>query len=213
MSFEGSTEPGKNKCAYCGAPIEEGSERKRFCSKDCLTSYGEAFRRNNTTRFSLAEELSKLQDMVVHEASRPQDDYDNTEQMLGFYEQVVERAGRILKTLNTNALITEQHNQQALKEAEEKVFRLNQKLDVLLRKAGDLKKQNKRLKSALKKVHKSHDREQLARVLLGVKEEASKEEIKKAFREKAKNVHPDRSHGDADLFKALSEALQTLVKS
>lgn len=45
---------------------------------------------------------------------------------------------------------------------------------------------------------------------LGVSKTASKEEIKKAYREKAKQYHPDRSGGDAEKFKAVGEAYATL---
>lgn len=46
--------------------------------------------------------------------------------------------------------------------------------------------------------------------ILGVPKTASKEEIKKAYREKAKQHHPDRSSGDAEKFKAVGEAYATL---
>lgn len=49
--------------------------------------------------------------------------------------------------------------------------------------------------------------------ILGVSENASQEEIKKAFKDKAKTYHPDRHQGDANMeevFKIINEAYQTL---
>lgn len=46
--------------------------------------------------------------------------------------------------------------------------------------------------------------------LLGVSKGASKEEIKKAFRTKAHQYHPDKSNGDATKFKEINEAYQVL---
>ena len=49
--------------------------------------------------------------------------------------------------------------------------------------------------------------------ILGVKDDASKDEIKKAFRSMAKKYHPDRNKGDAESerrFKEISEAYETL---
>lgn len=45
---------------------------------------------------------------------------------------------------------------------------------------------------------------------LGVPKTASKEDIRQAYREKAKQHHPDRSGGDAEKFKAVGEAYATL---
>lgn len=46
--------------------------------------------------------------------------------------------------------------------------------------------------------------------LLGVSRGASADEIKKAFRTKAHQHHPDKSTGDADAFKKINEAYQVL---
>lgn len=46
--------------------------------------------------------------------------------------------------------------------------------------------------------------------LLGVQKNASAEEIKKAFRTKAHQYHPDKQHGDAEKFKEVNEAYQVL---
>lgn len=49
--------------------------------------------------------------------------------------------------------------------------------------------------------------------VLGVPRTASADEIKKAFRKKAHQLHPDKSGGDAEKFKELNEAHQTLSDS
>jgi len=46
--------------------------------------------------------------------------------------------------------------------------------------------------------------------ILGVKKDASAEEIKKAYRRLAHQHHPDKSGGDADKFKEINEAYQIL---
>ncbi|HPR91413.1 MAG TPA: DnaJ domain-containing protein [Candidatus Paceibacterota bacterium] len=45
---------------------------------------------------------------------------------------------------------------------------------------------------------------------LGIKENASQEEIKRAFHQLAYKYHPDRPGGDEDKFKEINEAYQTL---
>lgn len=46
--------------------------------------------------------------------------------------------------------------------------------------------------------------------ILGVKRDASPEEIKRAFRELAQKYHPDKPGGDAEKFKEINEAYQVL---
>jgi len=46
--------------------------------------------------------------------------------------------------------------------------------------------------------------------ILGVDKNSSKEEIKKAFRKKAHEYHPDKKSGDEVKFKEINEAYQTL---
>lgn len=46
--------------------------------------------------------------------------------------------------------------------------------------------------------------------ILGVKRDASPEEIKRAFRELAQKYHPDKPGGDAEKFKQINEAYQVL---
>ena len=47
--------------------------------------------------------------------------------------------------------------------------------------------------------------------ILGVARNATPEEIKKAFREKAKRFHPDRHKGSQELFKKITLAYETLI--
>jgi DnaJ-class molecular chaperone len=46
--------------------------------------------------------------------------------------------------------------------------------------------------------------------ILGVDKDASQADIKKAYREKAHKHHPDKSDGDEDEFKRISEAYSVL---
>ncbi|MEK7167367.1 MAG: DnaJ domain-containing protein, partial [Patescibacteria group bacterium] len=46
--------------------------------------------------------------------------------------------------------------------------------------------------------------------ILGVSKSASQEEVKKAFRKLAHEHHPDKTSGNADKFKEINEAYQTL---
>jgi len=46
--------------------------------------------------------------------------------------------------------------------------------------------------------------------ILGVSRSASEDEIKRAFRKKAHELHPDKAHGDEAKFKEANEAYQVL---
>lgn len=46
--------------------------------------------------------------------------------------------------------------------------------------------------------------------ILGITKTASQDEIKAAYKQKAKQYHPDKPDGDADLFKQVNEAYETL---
>src|SRR3989344_3736649 len=46
--------------------------------------------------------------------------------------------------------------------------------------------------------------------ILGVKKNATQDEIKKAFRKLAHEHHPDKESGNADKFKEINEAYQTV---
>ncbi|MBT4495166.1 DnaJ domain-containing protein, partial [bacterium] len=48
--------------------------------------------------------------------------------------------------------------------------------------------------------------------ILGVDKKATQDDIKKAFRKKAHEHHPDKGNGNADKFKELNEAYQVLGK-
>jgi hypothetical protein len=51
-----------------------------------------------------------------------------------------------------------------------------------------------------------------ARQVLGVAAGADEAEIKRAYRERAKEAHPDRSDGDAERFKRVTEAYEQLTE-
>ncbi|HLD28443.1 MAG TPA: DnaJ domain-containing protein, partial [Patescibacteria group bacterium] len=46
--------------------------------------------------------------------------------------------------------------------------------------------------------------------VLGVNKSATQDEVKKAFRKLAHEHHPDKGNGNADKFKEINEAYQTL---
>jgi len=48
---------------------------------------------------------------------------------------------------------------------------------------------------------------------LGISKNATQDEIKKAFRKKSLVCHPDKPTGDAEKFKKINEAYQTLRDS
>ena len=50
-----------------------------------------------------------------------------------------------------------------------------------------------------------------ARLVLGVAADADETEIKRAYRERAKEVHPDQAGGDEEAFKRATEAYERLV--
>jgi hypothetical protein len=51
-----------------------------------------------------------------------------------------------------------------------------------------------------------------ARQVLGVATDADEAEIKSAYRERAKQLHPDRANGDEEAFKRVTEAYERLVE-
>jgi DnaJ homolog subfamily C member 7 len=48
--------------------------------------------------------------------------------------------------------------------------------------------------------------------ILEIDEDADENEIKKAFRKKALETHPDKTGGDDELFKKVREAYETIMK-
>lgn len=131
------------------------------------------------------------------------------EQRLQFYEQVVERTATVLKWINASSLEYEQRTEKELIEIRKENESLERKLNRLLERAAELKKENKTLRSKVKSI--SVDTLTLCRLMLGVNEKALKPEIKKAYRQKAKLVHPDSGSGDANLFKAVTQAMMLLL--
>ena len=47
--------------------------------------------------------------------------------------------------------------------------------------------------------------------VLGLKRSASQEDIKEAFRNKARETHPDKIGGDGEQFKIVRESYETLI--
>lgn len=156
--------------------------------------------------FSFSKELEQLQRMVLDFAEEsPEDEVAK----LAFYETVVERTVTSLKWFNANSKIFEERTTKKLLEAEQLQSDLQRKLDRLLEKAARLRIENKELKQKSKLF--STDTLKMARMILGLQGDVDKDAIKKAYRNKAKKVHPDRESGDADLFKALTEAMVLLI--
>jgi curved DNA-binding protein CbpA len=48
--------------------------------------------------------------------------------------------------------------------------------------------------------------------VLGVAPDADEDEIRRAYRERAKEVHPDAAGGDEEAFKRVTEAYERLVE-
>lgn len=202
------TGPLHTNCAYCGKPTGRDDLRARFCSDKCLRLFeAKSGLMNNDSDFSFSSEMQRLQKMVYEFA---QSNPENTEQnRLAFYEDVVERTGKVLKWINANSLIYEERTTQKLRATVHSNKELERKLERLLERAAELKRENKQLRKKVSAT--SVDTLKLSRLILGVSEDADKEIIKKAYRNKAKNIHPDREHGDPDLFKAVTEAMVLLI--
>lgn len=195
------------KCKHCGGDLEGLDQRQRFCSENCLQKFQIKHRLSpKKSEFSFQGELSELQNMILDFAKA----YTHTdeEERLRFYEEVVERTAAVLTWINGSSFYFEVQAKEQLKGLQAENETLERKLHRLLERAADLKKENKILRSKVKDI--SVDTLTICRVMLGVNEQADKHQIKQAYRQKAKRIHPD-SGGDADVFKALTRAMVLLL--
>lgn len=157
----------------------------------------------------LHEEIEALLLNMVN-MSRKLDFLDKEEQLQTYQKMFVQMAD-VLHWINQRAQKNGHENlQKELKSTRLHVEELESKLDRLLQKAALLSKENKLLKSQLKD---GTETTVWAYNLLGLEKAADLEQIKAAYRQKVKRVHPDRSHGDPDLFKSLTKAYLLLKKN
>jgi len=212
MPDSSTSSESQKRCSVCGSIIALDNRHRNFCSDACLKEYESMFTQKNEpvrSGFSLAGEISKLQEMVRFEARRPPEELTDKKQVISFYQDVVERTGAILKWINAQALTGEEATRRQMEEVQKENNLLRKKLEILLAKAADLKRENKKLKAEVRS-RRGNSETLMARQMLGVKDETTIKELKKAFRQKAKRVHPDRQDGDGDLFKTLQMAFKLL---
>jgi hypothetical protein len=76
---------------------------------------------------------------------------------------------------------------------------------------GDARRRRSRERRSAPTVERGPTNDEARRVL-GVAADADETEIKRAYRERAKEVHPDRSNGDAESFKRVTDAYEQLVE-
>lgn len=153
--------------------------------------------------FSLPEELSRLQTLINKNAYRDAGEVDTD-----FYEQVFDQLRTILKWINANAIKAERIQVQEEQVIQHELEKQTIKLEKLLQRAAELKRENKLLRKKLSKL--SDTDHKLAKMVLGIKEVSTLKDLKEAFRKKAKQVHPDNKNGDHDLFLSISAAYEIL---
>lgn len=221
METSWNTQSGRrNTCDECERPLSGDRYSSRFCSMECMDAYrkrDQLYNEKEGGNFSLSEEISRLHQLII-EQTRNTSDSGGAAERIDFYEQVIDRTSQALRWINTTASVTEQADRARYEEAKEEVNQLNQKLNAVLKKAVQLKKENRQLKEELDRRSNSRPKNgemstKLACTLLGVKEDTDEKTIKKAYRSKAKQTHPDREYGDADLFKALTDAMLLLLEN
>lgn len=194
-------------CIVCGNGLS-GASGVRFCSPECRTDYQQQINaRIERSQSDSSPGVRELKEMIFQYI-----DYANSitdERRLEFYENVVEKTALLLKYVNDSGSSADIDLREQLRQSQESNRLLKQKLERLLQKAGDLKRENKKLREAFHQP--TTEVHELARIMLGVKEDADISEIKRAYRIKAKLTHPDSSQGDADLFKGITEAMIILL--
>lgn len=194
-------------CSYCRQTFLADDERERFCSEKCQRLFQVKNGINTGKQFDFGKELETLQQMVLDYASKTPS--DSLSGQIQFYEEVVDKTVKILTWINASSHKFEEKNLQELDGLRVKNTETQRKMDRLLEKAAELSRENKELKKRMKGISRGDLK--LARTLLGISEKLDIAVIKKAYRKKAKQVHPDNKHGDADLFKAVTDAMVLLV--
>lgn len=187
-------------CSYCGNPFHAEDHRERFCSARCKKLFATKHNLPLTEEFSLSEELLQLQ-LKLQQSPIP-DETLTKEALFVFYDSVFSKLTRVVKWLNVQALENEKESSQ------ENVNELKKKLNSVLEKAAELKRENSSLKKKLNTAS-NHD-SILAKTLLGLDGHPNLTELKKQFKEKAKQVHPDVFQGDATFFIALQIAYELI---
>jgi regulator of replication initiation timing len=190
-------------CSYCGKSFHTTDNRVRFCSKRCLTLFGTKFNLPFPDDFQLSDELAKLQ-LLLQQSPVP-DSSLSKEAILVFYDSVFIQLTKIVKWINAHAM--EQEKATAMHE----VTKLKNKFNSVLEKATELKVENRSLKQKIKSLENQDFN--LAYTLLGVNETTNSEQLKKAFNDKIKQLHPDVFTGGEDLFKAIKLAYDLLQSS
>lgn len=186
-------------CAYCGNEFKPADPRERFCSDRCLKLFGIKYNIPFPQSFELSDELAKLQKMIEL-TPIPDGDSVSKENLILFYDTVFLQLTRILKWINTQALLKENQIHTEIASVEE----LQEKLALVLSKLAHLKQENKELRDRIQSLQQTPN--DFAFHLLGITKQATREEIKRAFRDKAKLVHPDSGFADESFFKALQLA-------
>jgi len=190
-------------CAYCGQLFSPDDPRERFCSDRCMRLFAAKFNLQEDEEFSLPEELSRLQLLINQNAGQNQHEPE-----ADFYEQVFDQLRTILKWINANAIKAERKQVTEEQEIQIELEKQTMKLEKLLHRAAELKRENKLLRNKLSKLSDTDDK--LAKMVLGIKEVSTLKDLKNAFRKKVKQVHPDRKNGDHDLFLSVSAAYEIL---
>lgn len=203
----GTPYPESGHCIVCGNRLS-GEAGVRFCSADCRRSYQKHINeRINQSAPDSNPGIRELKEMIFQYVDYA--DSITDQRRLEFYENVVEKTALLLKYVNDSGNSPDAELTERLKKAEEGNRQLREKLDRLLQKAAELKRENKKLRQ--QNTRPATEVLDLARMLLGVKPETGVQGIKKAYRYKAKITHPDSRDGDADLFKAVTEAMIILL--
>ena len=189
-------------CAYCEKEFIPNQEYDRFCSKRCTKLFSSKYQLVDSSEFDLSTELARLQ-ATIQQVQKPGTNWSEGAG-LAFYESVFKQLSLIVKWINSQA------NQPKVdKDAATEIETLERQYFTMLKKAADLKKENTSLKNQISTL-KTNDAG-LARILLGVSENAKKDDLKTAFKTKVKLLHPDLNSGDADVFKAVKKAFDVLM--